>query len=248
MSHQFWEGTIRHKRTKPTVHDFSYRFFMVDLDAEQLDSIENNKLFAYDGFNLFAFNTRDHFGRTEDFTRNARMLLSQFDVTPTRHMRFITLPRILGFVFNPISVLLLLDDHDRPQHLLAEVHNYNGGRIVYSTALEAAGNGVYRGEARKDMHVSPFFEREGDYRFALIYDATTFALTVQLRQSDEKMLIATFNGRSLPFRTSVAAGLFMRHSLLTVWVVTRTLWQSLKLWRKGLRWHRASVADQVKRY
>ncbi len=51
-------------------------------------------------------------------------------------MRFLTLPRVLNFVFNPISVLVLFDEESNPRHILAEVHNYNGGRVVYCVKLE----------------------------------------------------------------------------------------------------------------
>ena len=247
MSHRFLEGTVTHRRHSPKKHAFTYRYFMVDIDVNDLESLERNTLFSLGGFNLFSFRPQEHFGDGADFRTNIGELLRRFSLAPTPQIRFITLPRIAGFVFNPISLLLLCDDAGRPQHLLAEVHNYNGGRTVYHIAFEA-GTPRLRGRAHKDMYVSPFFEREGDYAFTLAYDAERLALTIRLDEDDAHRLDATLTLHTVPFRTSAAMGLFFRHTLLGIWVVTRTLWQSFKLWRKGLRWHSPLPADQLRRY
>lgn len=247
MSHRFLEGTIVHRRHTPTAHDFSYRYFMADLDLDALDRLECNTFFSYNRFNLFSFNSADHFGTDRDFRRNVDALLTRFSLTRTAQMRFITLPRILGFVFNPISLLLLCDKKMRPQHLLAEVHNYNGGRTVYHLAFEGD-KAVMRGHTAKDMYVSPFFKRAGAYAFTLTYDAQSCSLVIRLDEDGERAFDATLILQSVPFRTAATLGLFFRHTLLGVWVVTRTLWQSIKLWRKGLTWHQSTPADQLRRY
>lgn len=220
---------------------------MVDIDVNDLESLERNSLFAYNGFNLFSFNGKDHFGTQTGFRDNVLDLLEQFGLEPSAQMRFVTLPRIAGFVFNPISLLLLCDPAMKPQHLLAEVHNYNGGRTVYHVAFEH-GSARLRGKVRKDMYVSPFFDREGDYAFTLAYDAERLTLTIRLDEQESHCLDATLTLTTVPFRTEAAMGLFFRHTLLGVWVVTRTLWQSLKLWHKGVRWHTPHRADQLRRY
>jgi len=220
---------------------------MVDIDVNDLESLERNTLFSFNGFNLFSFHSKDHFGGQADFRENVKALLQRFSIMPTEQMRFVTLPRIAGFVFNPISLLLLNDGNGKPAHMLAEVHNYNGGRTVYHVAFEEE-SAELRGRAHKDMYVSPFFQREGDYAFTLAYDAGRLLLTIRLDEDDTHRLDATLTLKPVPFRTGAATGLFFRHTLLGVWVVTRTLWQSFKLWRKGLQWHNPLPADQLRRY
>lgn len=247
MSHRFLEGRVIHRRHGPKKHGFTYRYFMADIDVDALQTIERNALFSYNGFNLFSFYAKDHFGSKTSFRENVRELLERFGLERTPNMRFVTLPRIAGFVFNPISLLLLCDEKMRPQHMLAEVHNYNGGRTVYHLAFEAQ-KAVLRGKVRKDMYVSPFFDREGEYAFSLAYDAGHMLLSIRLDEAGERCLDATLKLKTVPFRTAATMGLFFRHTLLGVWVVTRTLWQSLKLWRKGLSWHTPLPADQLRRY
>ncbi len=245
MSHQFFEGEVYHKRYLPKTHEFTYKFFMLDIDVSELHN-SSNKMFSFEKFNLFSFKAQDHFGSSSNFLENIDELLKKFHLKRSSKMRFITLPRVLNFVFNPISVLVLIDD-DQPSYMLAEVHNYNGGRVVYPVKLEQK-DGKYSGRIEKNMHVSPFLERVGSYEFLLAYDDDQLTCSVDLYEAGEHTLRAAFKGKSLAFTTKNSWKLFARHTFLTLWVVTRTLWQTLRLWTKGLKWHSPTLEDQKRRY
>jgi len=245
MSHQFFDGSIYHKRYSPKVHDFKYKFFMLDIDISELESLES-KYFSINSFNLFSFNTKNHFGSSGNFKENIKLLLEKYDLNTTDKMRFITLPSILGYVFNPISVLVLFENN-KPKNMIAEVHNYNGGRIIYCVSLESKDGKHYKGITTKDMYVSPFFNRDGRYEFDLKYTDAQFSIGVNLFENDIKMLNSTFVGKSLAFNSKTIRTLFFTHTLLTFWVVTRTLWQSIKLKLKGLKWNSPLEQDQIRR-
>ncbi|GIT99946.1 DUF1365 domain-containing protein [Sulfurovum sp. TSL6] len=246
MSHSFFEGTVYHKRYTPKVHEFTYPFYLLDIDLSLLDRLKN-RLFSFEGVNLFSFRSKDHFGQSEDFMENVETLLQKFGLNSSENMHFVTLPRVANFVFNPISVLILFDKNV-PTHLFAEVHNYNGGRVVYPVKLTEKDNRSYQGEVMKEMYVSPFLETSGEYRFFLRYDEGKMSLKVDLYEAGEKKLTASFNGSERPFKSMTIAKLFVRHSFLTFWVVTRTLWQSFRLWRKGLTLYAPTKLDQMRRY
>ncbi len=246
MSHRFFEGSIYHKRFHPKTHEFTYPFYLLDISIPLIDNLKN-ALFSLGGFNLFSFRATDHFGSSKDFTHNVKELLDTFNLQETQEMRFITLPRVFNFVFNPISVLVLIDK-GQPTYLLAEVHNYNGGNIVYPVRLEETTVGLYTGETEKDMHVSPFFDRTGDYKFTLQYTQEKMSLGITLYEDGEKKLVAHFQGKALPFSVSSILHLLLRQTFLTFGVVTRTLWQSFRLWKKGLKWHTPIKLDQTRRY
>lgn len=246
MSHNFYEGTVYHKRFTPKEHSFTYPFYLLDIDLSMLEGLKK-KLFSLEGFNLFSFRSKDHFGNTENFMENVRELLRKFDLSPTEKMHFITLPRVMNFVFNPISVLILFEE-DHPTHLFAEVHNYNGGRVVYPVSLSMKTQNRYEGKIMKDMHVSPFLQREGEYRFMLEYGAKNMMLKVDLYEEGTKKLTAAFNGAARSFENATLLKLFARHTFITFAVVTRTIWQSLKLWRKGLTFYSPISLDKTRRY
>jgi uncharacterized protein len=245
MSHQFFEGEVYHKRYLPKIHEFTYKFFMLDLDLSQM-SKSNNKMFSFEKFNLFSFKAKDHFGTSTNFLENIDDLLKKFNLSSSEKMRFITLPRTVGFVFNPISLLVLIDD-GKPTYMLAEVHNYNGGRVVYPVKLTEK-DGRFIGNIEKYMYVSPFFGRLGSYEFLLGYENDELSCSVDLYEEGSHKLRAAFKGSALSFTTKNSWRLFARHTLLTVWVVTRTLWQTIRLWVKGLKWHSPTLEDQKRRF
>ena len=246
MSHSFFEGTVYHKRYTPKVNEFTYPFYLLDIDLSLLDRLKN-RLFSFEGVNLFSFRSKDHFGQSEDFMENVETLLQKFGLTSSENMHFVTLPRVANFVFNPISVLIRFDKNV-PTHLFAEVHNYNGGRVVYPVKLTEKDSRSYQGEVMKEMYVSPFLETSGEYRFFLRYDEGKMSLKVDLYEAGEKKLTASFSGTARPFKSMTIAKLFVRHSFLTFWVVTRTFWQSFRLWRKGLTLYSPTKLDQIRRY
>ena len=183
-NHNIFEGTIYHKRFLPKKHDFKYNFYLLDIDVFDLKSLEN-RIFSINKLNFMSLQSFDHFGTSTDFFKNIEELLKKFDLKATKKMRFITLPRVLNFVFNPISVLVLFDEENLPTHILAEVHNYNKGRVVYPIKLEKHQKNAnsYFGVVKKDMYVSPFFECEGVYEFELKYDQNKLFIKIDLYEN-----------------------------------------------------------------
>ena len=246
MSHRFYDGTIYHKRISPRKHEFKYKFFMVDIELSTIDKLKN-RLFSKNSFNLFSFYSKDHFGKNINFTQNVEELLKRFALDSNTKIRFITLPRIFGFVFNPISLLILFKDN-KPSYLVAEVHNYNGGRVIYPVKLETKDGKKYTGNTLKEMYVSPFFKRDGVYKFTLEYDNEQLLFNILLYENSKKVLSSTLNCQAVTFSEKSIIKLFFKHTFLTFWVVTRTIYQSLKLKLKGLEWTKPIRQDQMRRF
>ncbi|MFT7005293.1 MAG: DUF1365 family protein [Sulfurimonas sp.] len=247
MSHLFYEGEVYHKRFAPKIHEFTYPFFLLDIDVGKLSELKN-RLFSLDRFNLFSFSAKDHFGTSKDFHQNIAETLNKFNLPATEKMHFITLPKIFNYVFNPISILMLFSEDNQPTNMLVEVHNYNGGRVVYPVKLEAISGNKYKGSVLKDMYVSPFLKRDGLYKFVICLVDEKLSIHITLYEDNEKKLIAFFKGSSKEFSSKSVKELFCRHTFLTFWVVTRTLFQSFKLWLKGLKFVRVTPQDEIRRY
>jgi DUF1365 family protein len=247
MSHFFYEGTIYHKRVSPKIHEFTYPFFLLDIDITKLDCLVT-KYFSINGLNLFSFCTKDHFGSSDNFHENIEELLLKFDIEKPKSMRFITLPRILNYVFNPISILVLLNHENKPNQMLVEVKNYNGGSVVYPVVLEQESGTKYKGSVKKDMYVSPFLKREGVYKFTIDYTLAHMNISINLYEQGEKVLIASLFSTAKEYSSKNILNLFFRHTLLTIKVVTRTMWQSLRLYLKGISFNSVTPQDEIKRY
>ena len=244
--HKFYEGTIYHKRFHPKVHEFKYNFYLLDIDLNYFENLKNS-LFSINKLNFLSFKTKDHFGKSDDFLQNVDELLEKFSIKKTKNMRFLTLPRVLNFVFNPISALVVFDDNNQATHLLAEVHNYNNGRVVYPILLEKKGNS-YVGKVKKDMYVSPFFKTDGVYEFQLKYDENKLFLKIDLFEDNEYKLTAIFNSKAKDFNKKSSLNIFLKYMFSTFLVVTRTYIQANRLFIKGLKIHSPREQDKERRY
>ena len=239
MSHLLYEGQMYHKRFIPKVHEFTYPFFLLDIDLNSFETLQSK---------FFSFSPKDHFGQSDNFQENVADLLEKFHIEKPHSMRFITLPRIFNFVFNPISILVLFDAEKMPTQMLVEVHNYNGGRVVYPVPLEHNSGSKYSGSVVKDMYVSPFLKRDGLYKFVVDYTSKHLNITITLYEENAKTLIAVLTTQAQSFSTQNVRAIFFRHMFLTFGVVTRTLWQSLKLYLKGITFNSAPNQDQIRKY
>ena len=244
--HKFYEGTIYHKRFHPKVHEFKYNFYLLDIDLNYFENLKNS-LFSINKLNFLSFKTKDHFGKSDDFLQNVDELLEKFSIKKTKNMRFFTLPRVLNFVFNPISALVVFDDNNQATHLLAEVHNYNNGRVVYPILLEKKGKS-YTGKVIKDMYVSPFFKTDGVYEFELKYDENKLFLKIDLFEDNEYKLTAIFNSKAKDFNKKSSLNIFLKYMFSTFLVVTRTYIQAIRLFIKGLKIHSPREQDKERRY
>ena len=248
-NHNIFEGTIYHKRYFPKKHDFKYNFYLLDIDVFDLKSLEN-RIFSINKLNFMSLQSFDHFGKTTDFIKNIEELLKRFDLKPTSKMRFFTLPRVLNFVFNPISVLVLFDEENLPTHILAEVHNYNNGRVVYPVKLEKHQKNAnsYFGIVKKDMYVSPFFQCEGVYEFELKYDQNKLFIKIDLYENKQHKLTAIFNSKAKPYTFKNILKIFFRYMFSTFLVVSRTYYHALRLYLKGLKIYFPRENDKTRRY
>jgi uncharacterized protein len=245
-NHRFYEGTIYHKRFLPKTHNFKYKFYLLDIDLSVLENLKN-RFFSINKLNFLSFKTKDHFGDSSNFLENIDVLLKKLKIEKTQKMRFITLPRVLNFVFNPISALVLFDKDDTPTHILAEVHNYNNGRVIYPIELRKEKNS-YFGTTKKDMYVSPFFKPTGFYEFELKYDENKLFLKIDLYEDEEYKLTAIFNSKSKEFNEKNTISIFLRYMFITLLVVGRTYYQAIKLFFKGLKIYTPRDNDKVRRF
>ena len=161
-----------HKRFKPVVHPFSYGVFFLRVPVSKIDTIggiPRNIFFSKDKFNLLSFMTRD-FGPRDGSSLELwiRALLAREGIhAADGEIILQAFPRVLGYVFNPISVWYCFDRTGGLRAALCEVNNTFGERHNYLLAHDD--QRVIQASdwftARKVFHVSPFCEVKGHYRF-----------------------------------------------------------------------------------
>lgn len=228
-----WLGPVMHRRLRPHVRRFSYRTLWVALDLDRLQS--TSRLLSINRFNLFSFHERDHADGGPGFlARKIRDLLARRGLAANGRIVLLTSPRVLGFVFNPLSVYFC---HDRAGGLAAivwEVSNTFGERHSYVLKVDGA-EATIRQSAVKKMHVSPFIDMNILYRFRVAFADGRLAIGIVDEDRDGPLLIAAMTLHHAPLTNRAALAAFVRMPFSTLKTVAAIHWQALKLFARGVR-------------
>lgn len=229
-------GKVMHRRLRPKVHRLDYAVFSILVDVDRLPELGRElRLFSHNRFNLFSIFEQDH-GAGGNLKTHLKKIARQA-LGSDRAKRFLMLcyPRILGYVFNPLTVYYGIDVGGRAVVTIYEVSNTFGERHTYALSANEDCNGIIRQECDKALHVSPFNTVSGSYSFRTRLPADHASVAIVLKDDAGPLLSAQFSGCLRPLSDRFLAGLFVTHGFMTakVWLAIR--YEALKLWGKGLR-------------
>ena len=234
----YW-GEVLHHRQGGIQHRFTHRlpWFLLDLqELAQADRGVHGLLFNVNGPGLLSFYDRDHGARDgTPFLSWLRTLLADHG-RHQMHFRALCLPRLLGYVFNPISVIYCFDSQGRLGAMVYEVHNTFGQSHAYVHLLSGVPQGPHA--SPKQFHVSPFFSMHGRYRFSISEPSERVAIGIHYQDDCGATLFAGFKGRRMDITTVQILKTLLRWPLATIGVTLNIHWQAARLWLKGARVHR----------
>jgi uncharacterized protein len=233
-----YTGEVMHQRMKPFGHRFRYKVFSLLIDLDRLQEANGlSSLFSVNKRNLIAFYEKDHAGEGGTSLRSHvdRLLLDAGVAVPAARILLVCYPRILGYVFNPISIYHAYDMDDHLVAMIYEVRNTFGERHTYVCPvtpgeLTAAG---LRQSCDKLFHVSPFIPMEMRYRFRMLPPGDEIRWRILETDAEGPLLAATFTGRRQTITTAKLAALTLRIPFLTFKIVAGIYWEALRLWLKG---------------
>jgi DUF1365 family protein len=229
-------GEVMHRRTRPATHAFTYPAFCLRLPLSQLPALPARGV-AWNRRGLVAFHDSDHGPR--DGTPLAawmRELLAREHVEAAGEIVLYAFPRMLGYVFNPISFWVCHQADGSVAAVLAEVNNTFGETHHYLLA-HPRGEPLRSGEtltARKVFHVSPFCDVKGHYTFRFHFGPGRWLARIDYFDGDgESALLETHvSGTVRALDSTAPRRLLWRYRWFTLAVVARIHWHALRLWLK----------------
>ena len=231
-----YECTVMHRRLHPKPHEFVYRIFLFLLDLDEIPALTRAvPIFSVEEPNLYSLRNEDYF---QFHSRGLRANLETFLQTqniaerPAR-IRLLTLPRMLGYTFNPISIFFCFDEEGRPLTSVVQVGNTFGELKPYLVPLDESGNGFHI-KVPKNYYVSPFSPLDVAFDFRFKNPGQNLRIAIDNYQGDQKTLISTLTGKRTELTTSNLARLTLAFPLVTLKIIFLIHWEALRLWLKGI--------------
>lgn len=225
-----------HRRITPRHHRFKYRVFAMLLDLDELPALDRKlSLFAYNRGGLFSFQDRDH-GDGRPVKAWLDDLLTHAGIAAGGRRRVLCYPRILGYVFNPLSVWFCYDELGALKAIIYEVHNTYDERHAYVLPVGADEKLVRHG-CPKQFYVSPFLSRDCRYQFRIRPPGEDIAVTIHEEEAGRPILNASFAGARKTLTDRALLRMALRYPLMTLKVVLAIHYEAVRLMLKGVRRH-----------
>lgn len=147
----------------------------------------------------------------------------------------VTLPRVAGYLFNPVSFYFCFDRAGTPVTAIAEVTN-TFREVKPFHVSERTGATTFRLRAPKNFYVSPFSDVDIEFDFTLRTPGERLSIQIDDYAGTERTLTSALHGPRALLTDARLAWFTFKYPLLTLRVITLIHWHALRLWLKRIRW------------
>ena len=280
MNSRIYECHIMHARFVPKPHRFAYRVFMLAVDLDELPALHRRlHLFSVNRPNLYAFRETDYLPTSEPLhnptppakchllgdtlapapaaSLKARVLAflaaHGVDLGPRGRVELVTLPRVFGYLFNPVSFYYGYDSAGACVASIAEVTNtfremkpYFLGPETLQPAASAEAASAFQLRIPKHFYVSPFSDVDVAFDFNLRPPSGKLSVQIDDYIGGERTLTSTLTGPARPLTDARLAWFTLKYPLITLRIIGLIHWHALLLYFKKMPWFgkAARAADQ----
>lgn len=241
-------GSVDHRRRDHVRDGFRYPLSFFGLDVDELPRLARAlRLFAHNGYGVFALHDADYEGAAEHGLRAAvvaRLRAHGIAGEPAR-IELLTQPRVLGYAFNPVSFFLCFDEGERLVAVLAEINNTYGGRHTYVLGPHNR-TGDQRWRTDKGFYVSPYIHGASSYEWEL--ETTRGRRHVRVTVTDAHgapFFFASMDGEARELCDGALARQLVRYPLLPWRILGLIHWHAFLLRRRGVE-HRPPPPENTR--
>ena len=234
-----YAGRIHHRRLRPRAHAFAYPVLFLLLDLDELaDAFAAHPLFSARSRAPLGFDRGDHLYEPErPLAEEARELAAR--ETSRRlngPVRLLTMPRMLGFGYNPVSFYYLHgSDERRAEAMLAEVTNTPWRERAHYVLARDPGAETFQGSSEKRMRVSPFMAMDQVYEWRVGDPGQRLEIEIANLERGEPIFEARLALERRPLQRAEVTRALRRYPPQTLAALARIYWNAARLRLRGVR-------------
>ena len=242
----FYKGTLMHNRFVPKNHKFTYNIFYSFIDIDGLDDLKKKyTFFSYNKFNFFSIYDKDHGFRNnkkiKDWVKN---ILKKININHMNTKIFLlSIPRIFGYVFNPLSIFFCYDFDGNLKALIYQVKNTFNEQYCYVFKIkDDAKKKYYKHSCKKNFHVSPLWDMRGKYNFLTFKPSNKFYSSIIMEKNKKKVFQAILDCKYQELNFNNFLSLLIKFPFLTIKVILAIYFEAFKIFIfKGAKYYKKNV-------
>ena len=262
-----YECRVMHHRFSPKEHRFDYRIFLFAIDLDELGSLDRTVgLFGVNRRALYSFREADYLPTGEALHNSVRRDAPKPGVPLKERVIaylagrgvelaggkvvLVTLPRVAGYLFNPVSFYFCYDRDGAPRAAIAEVTNTFREMKAFFLGPQTLKDGAFRIQLPKNFYVSPFSDVDVSFDFTLREPSDSLAIRINDVDQGKLTLVSTLTGPRRVLTGTRLAFFTVKYPLITLRVITLIHLHALALWLKKVPWFAKSARpdDQTELY
>ena len=220
-------GDVRHQRPGPVRHGFSHRVYQWLVD---LDDLPDPRGTCGRSRASGPRTTSGEPGRTIKANVEHYLGLHGIRLGAGGRVLMLANARVLGHVFDPLTVFWCFGADGDLACVVAEVHNTYAERHVTCSRPDASG----RASAEKEFYVSPFNDLSGRYRDALHLRPDRVGASITLVRDGSAGFTASFSGDPVAATSRAVARQVLSHPLMPQRVSALIRLHGIWLWLRRL--------------
>ena len=226
-------GRVIHERLRPRRHRLSYGVFSLLVDLDNLESIGRKfKYLSYNRWSLYSILDKDH-GDGHNLRSWVNTALKQSGLESAGHsVSMLCYPRILGYVFNPLTVFFCYNSAGHLNAIIYEVHNTFRERHAYVLGVNDPQSEIIKQSCDKNFYVSPFVPMGCKYEFRISPPSDNVRVVIREEDYDGLLLTASFGGDYFPLSDMALIRMAFKFPLMTLKVIAGIHIEALRLWLK----------------
>ena len=238
-------GSVFHARLSPKQHKLNYNVFYLNINLKEIKNNSSPRLLSFNKFNLFSLYDKDHGPlNCKDIDVWIRTLIKKNNIkVKIKNIYLLSFPRVLGYVFNPLSVYSCLDKNHKIILQIYEVHNTFNQRYFYlvnNSFDKRNHNNIYK----KKFHVSPFMSMNGGYKFKSYLKNEKIKLIVEYFSKKENF-IASFSGTERKLTNYNLLVYFLKIPFMTIKIIVGIHLEAIILYFKGVKFFKCPSPNKI---